>query len=149
MLGALGPGRPPGPRRSSAKCQKSLFSPLFNTPGLQVLKYTNYDQYDKQIRQNMLLFRAYSLVMLTEFDLNLTAATCLAAQCLRPRGSAAGAVGLTPRKGTKILHAERCEQQNKSKHTPYSPERFTENKVTTAPGNTQRNNAEEHEPRFN
>lgn len=52
----------------------------------------------------MLLFRAYSLVMFTESDLNLTAGTCPAVQRLRPRASAAGAVGLTPVQGIKIPH---------------------------------------------
>ena len=42
--------------------------------------------------------------MLTESDLNLTAGTCPAVQRLRPRASAAGAVGLTPVQGTKIPH---------------------------------------------
>ena len=47
MLGALGQERPPGPQRSSAKCQKSLFSPLFNTLGLQVLNYTMTNMINK------------------------------------------------------------------------------------------------------
>ena len=66
--------------------------------------------------QNLLLFHAYSSVMLTEFDLkNLTSGTSLAVQWLRLCTSTAGDPGSIPGRGTKIPHATRCSQKTKTK----------------------------------
>ena len=51
--------------------------------------------------------------MLTEFDLNLTAATCPTVQRLSPRASAAGAMGLTPVR--ELRSHTPCGASNKTK----------------------------------